>query len=608
MTRSPLDTIERTCKAVRITSKETGVTPLWPLWGTQQYYLDCIGRGLEDDIRSHCFIKGRQDGITTIGVTLDVHWMNHVPGLQGEMIFDADDNKTYFRDIITQIVNSIPKNLRRKVRMDNRAGLIFEGPSATPYAVSRLMYQVYGKGKSAAASLGTGRGLNYFHGTEVGGWGGDDVAPALANFRASLSQGFPMRLYVYEGTPRGYNHLYDLYHDFAKSRFLRAHFIGWWRNEHRRFRAGTLQYAAYGDPALSEEERFWTGRVKQEYGVTIDREQLAWWRYMLEEEIRTEASMYEQYPPIVELGWQATGSMFITPKTMNELELRVRSRKATACGWYTYRFGSSVIEDLDVVDCDPEAATLTIWEPPRDGARYVVGADPAYGSSQKADRSCASVWRVAGHGLIQVAEFLSPSPVAYEFAWVLAHLCGYYYTNYEHPPVLTLEITGPGEAVYLELQRMASYGWGQRVPGRAIQDAVANIRHYLYRRADAATGITNTMHWKSTGSKKERVMNNLRDMLERGALGVRSPALVQELRSLRQSGTTIEGHGRAHDDTCIAAALACEGFYTHIVPELSEDTEGVPVEMIEAQPPPTVLGETLKGFMQGLGRRQGLFA
>ena len=581
--------------------------PLWPLWGTQQYFLNCLAAGVERGIHSHAFVKGRQDGITTVGVTLDVHWMNHVPGLQAEMVFDSDENKAYFRDIISQIVSSIPRNLRRRVHSDNRTGLILDGPTSQPYAVSRLLYQVCGKGRSAASSLGTGRGLNYFHGTEVGGWGGEDVAPALANLRAALSQQFTQRLYVYESTPRGYNHFYDLWHDFKKSRFLGAHFIGWWRNENRQYREGSLQYAAYGDPHLSEEERFWIERVKAEYAVEITRAQLAWWRYMLEEEIRSEASMYEQYPPIAELGWQATGSMFITPRSMNELELKVRTPKARAVGHYNYRFQSMNIEDLEVVECDQEAATLTLFEQPREGALYVAGADPAYGSSAKADRSCCSVWRVSGRGLVQAAEFLSPSPVSYEFAWVIAHLLGYFYTTYERPPVLTLEITGPGEAVYLELQRMAAYGWGQRTPGRAVQDAIANIRHYLYRRADTATMGSQTLHWKSTGSKKERVMNNLRDMIERGLMGIKSQELVKELRSLRQSGTSIEGHGRAHDDTCIAAALAVEGFYVHVVPELPDELEEMPVDDVETAPPTTVLVETIKGFMANLGRRQGMF-
>lgn len=603
--RHPMDGFDRTCLNVRITSKEKGVTPLYPLWGTQQYYVDEVERATREDIHEVATLKGRQDGLSTVGVTLDVHYLNHIPGIQGEIIFDSDENRTYFRDIITQVVESIPKPLRRKTKSDNRAGLILEGPPGHPFAVSRLMYQVCSR--DAAEMLGTGRGLNYLRCDEVAGYRGEDVGKAIDNLRAALSQTYPHRLYQYMSTPRGFNHFYDLWTDFSHSRFRRALFIGWWRNEHRAVAEGTLKFRVYGEPALSTDERFWVHRVKADYGWTITRAQLAWWRYTAEEVIKSEAGMYEAHPPIPELAWQATGSAYISPVAMQKLELKVREPAAEPIGYYTYRFGQD-IEDTEVAPCEAERATLTMWEEPRDGATYVLGADPAYGSSAKADRSCCSVWRVVGHGLVQVAEFLSPSPVAYEFAWVIAHLCGAYARRPELPVVFTLEITGPGEGVYLELQRMSSYGWGLRDPGRDFQDAIANIRHYLWRRPDGVSGTSNSVHWKSTGSRKERMMSELRDMIERGLMGIRSRFLVAELRGLRQTGTNVEGHGRSHDDTCIAAGLAVQGFYQNVVPELPQDTEGIPLEIVEGLAPPTVLTETVRGFLAAMGKRQGVGA
>ncbi len=601
MTFDPLERFEAFCKNVTITSKEGGVIPLtW--WGTQRYYINEIRRGLADGIHEFAHLKGRQEGITTIGVTLDVYWLNLFPGTQGEMVFDTDENRVYFRDVIGEVIESIPRNLRRPVKASNRAGLVFAGPKSNPAAVSRLLFQVCGK--QAGATLGTGRGLNYFHGTEVGGWSGSDVQSAIDNLRAALAETYRWRLYNYEGTPRGYNHWHDLWQDFARSRFRRAVFIGWWRHEGRQFPKGTLQYAAYGEPHLSEEERYWTGRVKADYGVEITREQLAWWRYTSSEVIKSEAALYEAHPPIPELAWQATGSQFISPLTMARLEARVRLPGNEPVAFYAYSFGKD-FEDTEVHEVAPEMASLVLWEQPKPGAVYVLGADPAYGSSGNADRFCASIWRQIGGGMIQVGEYLTPRGTMHQFAWVLAHLCGAFGKDAAAPTVLVLEVNGPGGGVIQELQRMVGYGWGMRAHQSDFRDVLANIRHYLYRRPDSLGGTTNTLHFKSTGDHKERLMNDLRDAVERQWLGVRSLTLAEELRGLRQNRTSIEAHGRAHDDAAIAAALAVQGYLQYLVPELGLEEPGTPGAAVREEQVPTVLSETLKGFLATLGRRRG---
>jgi hypothetical protein len=71
-------------------------------------------------------------------------------------------------------------------------------------------------------------------------------------------------------------------------------------------------------------------------------------------------------------------------------------------------------------------ATLKIWEEPIDTAYYVIGADPAYGSSDWADRFCIQIFRCYADGLDQVAEFATSELNTYQFAWVIAHLAGAY--------------------------------------------------------------------------------------------------------------------------------------------------------------------------------------
>jgi hypothetical protein len=106
-----------------------------------------------------------------------------------------------------------------------------------------------------------------------------------------------------------------------------------------------------------------------------------------------------------------------------------------------------------VVDADEDFSTLKVWEMPKTDAFYVIGADPAYGSSEWKDQFCAQVFRCYADGMEQVAEFCSTDCTTSTFAWVMLHLAGSYNTGINDsgqgtPNVMmNLEINGPGMAL-----------------------------------------------------------------------------------------------------------------------------------------------------------------
>ena len=104
--------------------------------------------------------------------------------------------------------------------------------------------------------------------------------------------------------------------------------------------------------------------------------------------------------------------------------------------------------DIEAVN-SPRLAELKIWEEPDPDGVYVIGADPAFGSSDEADRYVIQVLRCYADGVDQVAEFCVTQMATYQFAWVLAHICGAY-ANARY----LLEITGPGEAVWNEFRNL----------------------------------------------------------------------------------------------------------------------------------------------------------
>ena len=117
-----------------------------------------------------------------------------------------------------------------------------------------------------------------------------------------------------------------------------------------------------------------------------------------------------------------TGTSFFSNSRCTEA---AKSAKKKTPDHFRYVFGQ-LFQDTEVLPSTERLGTLKIWEEPIDSAYYVIGADPAYGSSDWADRFCIQVFRCYADGLDQVAEFATHEMNTYQFAWVIAHLAGAY--------------------------------------------------------------------------------------------------------------------------------------------------------------------------------------
>src|SRR5439155_3178120 len=199
-------------------------------------------------------------------------------------------------------------------------------------------------------------------------------------------------------------------------------------------------------------------------------------------------------------------------------------------------------------------AELKIWEEPCADGLYAMGAHPAYGSSENADRFAICLCRCYADRLVQVAEYCSPDITTAAFARIIAHLGGAYRNVW-----LNLEMTRPGGAVQNELvhlQRAAS-----QIPvgeQRTLADVLPAIRHYFWMRPDSLVG---GLPHKNTGTMmteflKRAVMNSLRDSFEIERLQVNSTELVNEMRTVVNDEGSISASGRGKDDRVMAAALA----------------------------------------------------
>lgn len=569
-----LDNFERFCSALRIESKEQGLVPL-RLNGCQRYFIQEMRRGMAEGVRNFKVLKGRQFGMSTVSLALDLYWPFTHKGLQGTLVTDTDENKAIFRSILRNYLSNLPRAWKVPVLSFNRTELSLANRS-------RLIFQVAGV-RAASGSLGRGKGTNFMHATECSSWADQD---GLASLNASLAENYPDRLYIYESTARGYNMFYELYREAKTAVTSRAIFIGWWQKEDYCLSHESNAYRVYcGDP--DPEEREWMAMVKAMYGHEITDGQLAWWRWKLSEEIVDPMMMMQEFPPTEDHAFVLTGSQFFDALKLNDA---YEASKPEEPMEFDYRFGTEFYEtEIDRV----REGMLKIWERPIEGETYVVGADPAYGASDNSDNFAVQVFRCYEDGMDQVAEFRCQRLATYQFAWVIAHLAGAYHGR------LNLELNGPGMAVFQEIWRLTPKA---ATTDNALLNVVAGINHYLYSRPDSASGASNSFHTITSERTKTMYMHAYRDAFERGMLRLKSQDLIMEMKSIRQDMGSIEAQGHGKDDLVIAAGLATLTWVQFELPRLTAMGKTRVAAQRDPGSTPPVLQTTVSRYIASLIR------
>ena len=526
---------ERFCAKLVIDTKERGQMPLrWN--GCQRYMVEEIAKGLDAGKHTYVMLKGRQLGISTVSLALDLYWLFTHPGLQGAMVTDTEENRTLFRSNIVAYMNALPRGAKVPAIEHNRTQLVLKNRSRMNYLVA---------GTRSNGSLGRGKAVNFMHGTESSSWGDEE---GLASLFATLAQQNPHRLYMFESTARGFNMYYEMWETAKASKTQGAIFVGWWRNEAYMKSPGSLEYKTYWDGNPTSDEREWMGEVFRTYKFSISDRQLAWWRWYNAEQAIDPNMALQEFPWLPEQAFQLSGSRFFSGEKINEM---YRGAMDLEPRWFRWKFGVR-FDQTEFVETNEENAECAIWEMPDPKGVYALGCDPAYGSSEWADEFSISVWRCYADRVEQVAEVGTAAWTTSNFAWVIAHLAGMYRNS-----LVILEMLGPGGAVYNEMQNLKMMagmrGWDQTQQN--MYDVTRNIRDYLYRRQDSMTG-TLALQWQTNSREKNRIMETMRSYIERGAVVLKSMTTLEQMRNIRRKGDQVGGDGRAKDDRVIAAAYA----------------------------------------------------
>lgn len=313
------------------------------------------------------------------------------------------------------------------------------------------------------------------------------------------------------------------------------------------------------------------------------------------EGIKDDALMYQEFPPTEDYAFVMTGTSFFSNARCTDA-----AKIAKSLEYQTYRFSMGAhFKDTELLRSTEKLCTLKIWEEPIDSAYYVIGADPAYGSSDWADRFCIQVFRCYADGLDQVAEFATSELNTYQFAWVIAYIAGAYKNS-----TLNLEVNGPGQAVINELRNLKREATSMgNATGRDLFAVLAHMQNYIWRRNDTFGSLSNSIGWFTTAGTKERMLSYYKDYFERGMMNVHSLELINEMKTIVRDGSSISASGRNKDDRVIAAALAAVAYAEQVQPKLIQQrlTRDVSQALDEVSPEEVAVGKNVSDYLKRIG-------
>ena len=386
---------------------------------------------------------------------------------------------------------------------------------------------------------------------------------------------------------------------------MRFIFCGFWSNPTYQIAKSDPDYKTYWDGSLTDDELLRARYCLQEYRVKVKPEQIAWWRR--ENEFHADEYMLRHYPWTEKECFIASGSSFFPgARTLQLAEALAAGPPYQA---YTYKFTEKFLESEIVQTLDTDEAMLRVYEAPEPNGVYAIGCDPSGGGGDTADDHAVQVLRCYADRVVQVAEFQSNRPFTYQFAWVLAHLCGAYKNH-----ICNLEVTGIGAAVIPEinnLRQLADMGLMNAVPiGGADQilPMIGNVRWFLYNRIDTMSGAGNVQHWKTNHDNKSMIYSALRDAMMLSHIEVRSVRLMRQLQGIvEDQGYIGAGADSAEGDDLVSAlVLAYWTFVQWQRPGLT--ARGMTWDSVKGERPPQNAGNVLSAaysdFWINLNRRR----
>jgi hypothetical protein len=348
----PRDRFLKFLAQLKVQSKDYGLVPFRML-GSQRYVLDEICRGLDEGITTFVILKGRQQGMSTFFLALDMFWAFNFKGLLGVFITHQEGSRDDFRSAIEVFFAETPKGFLVRYARHNRNLLILKNGS-------KFRYLIAGTSENRKGGLGRSGSANYVHATECAFYGNESD---VSEFRSQTSSFYPHRLQIYETTANGFNWFSEMWDGALKDPTKRAIFSGWWRDERNQFPLDHpffLKFMPDGiNSSLLPLERKRIREVRETYGFEISLQQICWYRWHLESEKENDQGLMDQeYPFTADDAFQATGAKFFSVESLTTC-----TREAKKYPFLAYRYKlTTKFEETRLQQTRDPRSPLRVWE------------------------------------------------------------------------------------------------------------------------------------------------------------------------------------------------------------------------------------------------------
>jgi hypothetical protein len=577
---------------IRIASKEIYTedprgAPL-ELWESQRRFVDEVGNGLDNGIHIFNTLKGRQLGITTVSLAIDLFWLAMHDNIIGCLVTDTEKNRDVNRALLEKYIGSFGSDYfggRFALSASNRTMLKFTNGARLDFLVAGV--------KKKGIAWGEGVGYTLIHGTEIAKYGEPEGFKSL---QEGFAQTNPHRLMICESTAMGFNHWQARWQEGLNKIYTeRSFFLGWWSNPLNQIGRADPRFKKFGRAPASGDERTLIQEVSVLYDFKVSQEQLAWIRWKesdagAEQDLNAQNNPWTPSQAFVQTGRSFFQMKLISDDIKNIINENLKGADKSPFNYEGYRYevdGDFFSFRMDKLDFSPdniELVELKIWEEPIQGAKYVIGFDPAYGRTEHKDTHALSVWRCFADKLIQVAEYCTADVELKYASWVLFHLCAAY-----GDVIANVELTGPGREVMIEFKHLRELLGAQMnrsiVQEREWQDAAANARWFLYHKADSP-GPGYVANFESNWRTKQELMHGFRGAYTAREVEIKSLKLLNEMKVVvivdDRIGAPDSSNPDIKDDRVFSSALAVRAWREWIRPGMISDGLTYEVVMREA--------------------------
>lgn len=298
-------------------------------------------------------LKARQMGFSTITGGIIFKNAATKSNVQAAIVAHKEDSSTNLFNMYKLMYDNLPPEVKPTKKASNAKELVFNNNEGTGLnSLIRCM-------TAGAKGIGRSFTLNYLHISELAFWEGDVADTLLGLFQAVPNK--PGTMIIIESTANGYEEFKNRWDQAVngESDFIPI-FVGW--NELKEY---SMKYDGF---ELTEEEK----ELKKTYSLTLD--QLMWRRWCIKNNCGNDVDRFKQeYPISPDEAFLSTGRCVFDQEKIQERLLNVP--KPIRRGKFDYMNNGLTLTDIKFKDSSN--GPIRIFEEPRPGEYYVIGADTA---------------------------------------------------------------------------------------------------------------------------------------------------------------------------------------------------------------------------------------